>query len=59
MLQCPRWALCPPRGGGPKFCTASGGVEADESVFVEQHNLHHTFAVDGIGVSLTNGSFSI
>ena len=42
-----------------RILAASGGLEPDESVSVDKRNLYHTFAVDGIGVSPTNGSFSI
>ena len=42
-----------------EFCTASGGLEADESVSVEQRNLNRSFAVDGIGGSPENGRFSM
>ena len=42
-----------------RILAASGGAEADESVSVDKRNLNTDFAVDGIGGSPSNGSFSM
>ena len=42
-----------------EFCTASGGAQADESVCVDNRILFPEFAVDKIGGSPSNGSFSM
>ena len=59
MSQCPRGPQGPPRGGWPNSGTASGGAEADESVSVDKRNPLPEFAVDKIGRSPSNGSFSM
>ena len=59
MSQCPRGATGPTEWQRTELCTASGGVEADDSVCVEQRNPYISFSVDGIGGSPLNGSFSM
>ena len=54
-----RGAVSPPGGGRSTSGTASGGLEVDESVCVNKRNPYPEFAVDGIGGSPSNGSFSI
>ena len=56
----------PPLGGHrahivavDQILAASGGLEPDESVSVDKRNPLPEFAVDGIGGSPSNGSFSM
>ena len=57
--MCPMGPHGPPRGGRPKFCTASGGLEADESVSVDKRNPYTTPWRHRIGVSPVHGRFSM
>ena len=55
--QCPSGATGPTEWRRTDLCTASGGIEADESVSVEKLNLNTTPWRHGIGVSPSNGAF--